>query len=67
MLVLTRKAGQKIRISEEIVVTVISVRDGNVRLGFDAPADIVIDRQEVFELKQTERRDAGENGEMVGG
>jgi carbon storage regulator len=49
MLVLTRKINEKIVISTDIVVTVLSVDGDQVRLGIDAPKDVSIHRQEIFE------------------
>lgn len=47
MLLLTRKAGQKIIISGNIEVTILSVRGPSVKIGIDAPLDIIVNRQEV--------------------
>ena len=47
MLVLTRKLGEKILIDSEIEITVLEIRGGKVRLGFQAPHDVSIRR---FEL-----------------
>lgn len=47
MLVLSRKIGERVVVDDNIIVTVISVRGKNVRLGFEAPKDVRIDRSEV--------------------
>lgn len=47
MLVLSRRGGQTVVIGGGIVVTVVEVRDGRVRLGFDAPRDVPVNRGEV--------------------
>lgn len=47
MLVLTRKKGEKIRIGDDIVLTVVEVRDGKARLGIDAPPEIRVVRSEI--------------------
>jgi len=47
MLVLTRKPGERLVIGNNIVVTVVSVRNGQVRLGFDAPREVSIRREEI--------------------
>ena len=54
MLVLTRRDHETIRIgrSGEILVKVIRSEDGHVRLGIEAPANIPIDREEIFYIKQ---------------
>ncbi len=49
MLVLTRKSGEAVRIGEDITVTVVEVREGQVRLGINAPQGIRIYREEVYE------------------
>ena len=48
MLVLSRKAGQKIIINEKITITVVRVAQGSVRIGVDAPDDCTIVREEIL-------------------
>ena len=50
MLVLSRKLGEKIRIGEDIVVTVVDIDRGKIRLGIEAPQDVPILRQELLPL-----------------
>jgi len=52
MLVLSRKMGQKIVIGENITVTVVKLKGNSVRLGFEAPEDVQVLRQEVRNAKQ---------------
>ena len=47
MLVLTRKPGESIVIAGSIKVTVVSVEGNRVRLGFEAPPEVPIDREEI--------------------
>lgn len=47
MLVLARKKNEVIKIGDNITITVLDVRGGTVRLGFDAPRDVVILRGEL--------------------
>ena len=47
MLVLTRKAGERLLIGDAVAVTVVSVRGGKVRLGVSAPPEVRVDRAEV--------------------
>jgi len=54
-LVLTRQVGESIAIGSDIVVTVVEVRGGAVRLGIDAPREVVIERPEA---KRKEARNA---------
>lgn len=55
MLCFTRRAGQKLRIGGDIVMSVQRVRGGSVRLGFEVPADVIVDREEIAESKKRER------------
>lgn len=59
MLCLTRRFGESIVIGDGITVTVISTRDGQVRLGIDAPADVAVDRAEVRTAKLANPRQEG--------
>ena len=47
MLVLSRREAQRIRLGESIVVTVVRVSGDKVRLGIEAPADVVVLRDEL--------------------
>jgi carbon storage regulator len=48
MLILTRKIGETIRIGDNITVKVLALRGGQIRLGFTAPNDVRIFREEVL-------------------
>jgi carbon storage regulator len=48
MLILTRRVGEVIKIGEEISVTVLEVKGNQVRMGFSAPKDVAVHREEVF-------------------
>lgn len=56
MLILTRRIGEQIMIGDDIVVTVISDRQGQIGLGIDAPRDVSIHRAEIFERIQAEQQ-----------
>lgn len=49
MLVLSRKKDESVRIGSDIVVTIVEIRGDKVRLGFSAPENVSIHRQEVYE------------------
>lgn len=49
MLVLKRKQNEKIRIGSDIVVNIISVSENQVKIGIEAPSDVKILREEVYE------------------
>ncbi|GAB4138602.1 MAG: hypothetical protein Tsb009_06910 [Planctomycetaceae bacterium] len=54
MLVLSRKKDEKIIIGDQITVMVIEIRGDKVRLGIDAPKEVTVHRQEVYEAIQRE-------------
>jgi carbon storage regulator len=58
MLILSRKSGQSIMIGEKIKVTVLDVRGDQVRLGIEAPRELPVHRQEIYELIRAENIDA---------
>ena len=49
MLVLSRKKGESIVVRDEIVVTVVDLRNGKVRLGIEAPKEIPVHRKELYD------------------
>ena len=55
MLVLSRKKDEKIIIGDSITLMVIEIRGDKVRLGIDAPRDVSVHRQEVYEAIVQER------------
>ena len=61
---LTRRAGQKLFIGEDIVVSVQRIRGGSVRLGFVVPPEVAVDREEIAEFKQRARVDANLRGAL---
>jgi carbon storage regulator len=55
MLILTRRAGESLRIGEDVEVTVMAVNGSQVRIGIKAPINISVDREEVAERKRREK------------
>lgn len=58
MLILTRKVGETIRIGDDIAISVIDIRGSQVRLGIEAPRDITVHREEVYEQIQEQNLEA---------
>lgn len=54
MLVLSRLKGESIRIGDDIVLMVVDIRGDKVRLGIEAPKEVPVHRQEVYESIQSE-------------
>jgi carbon storage regulator len=55
MLILTRRAGESLRIGDDVEVTVMAVNGSQVRIGIKAPRSVAVDREEIAERKQRER------------
>ena len=49
MLILTRRVGETLKIGEDIEVTVLGLRGGQVRLGINAPRDVAVHREEILD------------------
>jgi carbon storage regulator len=60
MLVFSRRREQKIRIGDDIVITLVEIRGDKTRIGIDAPIHIPVHRQETYEALKRENR-AGES------
>ena len=54
MLILTRRANESIRIGARVRITVLGFKGSQVRIGIEAPPDVAVDRQEIWERKQNE-------------
>lgn len=61
MLVLTRKKNESIIINNNIVITVVDIRGDKVRLGVQAPIEISVHREEIYEVIQREIKEKSSN------
>ncbi len=60
MLILSRKIDQKIRIGDDITLTIIDVKGDQVKIGVEAPGNVKVYRQEVFDAIQSENQAANQ-------
>jgi carbon storage regulator len=68
MLILTRRVGETVMIGNEVTVTVLGVKGNQVRLGINAPKDVAVHREEIFERIKAERTDGeGESSSASNG
>jgi len=50
MLVLSRRIGEVVMIGDDIAITLIDIRRGQVRLGIEAPKSVMVNRKEIYDL-----------------
>ena len=55
MLILTRRVGETLVIGDDVTVTVLGVRGNQVRLGVNAPKDVAVHREEIYQRIQNEK------------
>lgn len=64
MLVLSRKSGESIVIGNDVVITILEVRGGQIRIGVDAPRNLAVHRAEIYEQVQAENRAAAASTDL---
>ena len=61
MLILTRRIGETLMVGDDVTITVLGVKGNQVRIGVNAPKDVAVHREEIYERIQNEK--AGEDSE----
>ena len=65
MLILTRRVGETVMIGNEVTVTVLGVKGNQVRIGVNAPKDVSVHREEIYERIKREE-DQGKSADPKG-
>ena len=65
MLILSRKINEKIMIGDDISISIIEVRGDQVRIGVDAPKNVKVYRQEVYDAIKAENKAASESNVKI--
>lgn len=64
MLILTRRVGETLMIGDDVTVTVLGVKGNQVRIGVNAPKDVAVHREEIYQRIQREKSE-GDEGSQV--
>ncbi len=59
MLILTRRVGETLMIGDEVTVTILGVKGNQVRVGVNAPRDVAVHREEIYERIKREQAEQG--------
>ena len=60
MLILTRRVGETLMIGDEVTVTVLGVKGNQVRIGVNAPREVAVHREEIYDRIKAEEEGAGD-------
>jgi carbon storage regulator len=66
MLILTRRVGETVMIGDDVTITVLGVKGNQVRVGINAPKNVAVHREEIYErIKREQQADAAERSDAA--
>ena len=67
MLILTRRIQEAIMIGDDIVLTILSVRGNQVRIGIDAPKSVEVHREEIYHMAKRKKNQSHDSSKDIDG